>query len=53
MNAYAASNLALLWSGKGQSHGCTNNPTKFVVPVVAAGKLCHGCSNGMLCYSLM
>ena len=51
--AYAASNLALLWSGSGQSHGCGSNPTKFVVPIVAAGKACHGCSNGMVCYSLL
>ena len=53
LHAYAASNLALLFSARGQSYSCSGNPTKFAVPVVAAGKLCHGCSNGMLCYSLM
>ena len=42
--AYSAATLQLLWSASGSSHGCTSNqnPTKFVVPVVAGSRLCHG-----------
>ena len=56
--AYAASSsgsLTPIWSDIGTKHGCNDNqnPTKFVVPIVAGGRLCHGCGNGMLCYSLL
>jgi hypothetical protein len=44
--AYSAATLQLLWSAAGSSYGCTSNqnPTKFVTPVVAGGRLCHGCA---------
>lgn len=42
--AYSAATLQLLWSAAGSNYGCTSNqnPTKFVTPILAGGRFCHG-----------
>lgn len=53
--AFDAGTLAPLWSGSGAMAGCNTtqpNLPKFVVPIVAAGRVCYGCSNGVVRPSL-